>query len=208
MGCSESMQAGAVPPWGGHRWTCSCPSSLHHQRRLFHLPLPVPCHPTLTHQGCTEHRAAPLHLPWGRGWGGGGLAAPSDVRELVGMSWGWQGLCPPLCAGLGAAGLCLPVPCCGGGSGTGQESCTLGTERPGRDTESDAPSVAPTGASTCPGKQEQARKPAGSAHRGSSAAPWLPSPRGRSRSRARRLTGSLQPLSGLTGSSLSPSPFA
>lgn len=204
MGCVESTQAGAVPTWGsaGHRRTCSCPLSLHDQRRIFHLPLLAPCHPILMHQGCAEHQAAPLHPSQGRSWEGGVLQPPRMAGRLVGTSWGWQRLRPSLCAGLGAAA--HPSPCSGDGSGTGQESCTLGTERPGRDKERDATNLAPVGVSMCPGRQEQGRRQAGSGWQGSSAAPCLPFPR----SRAWRLTGSLQPLSGLTGSSLSPSPFA
>lgn len=112
MGCGESTQAGAVPTWGsvGHRWTCTCPSSLHDQRRHFHLPLPTSSHPIPTQQGCLEHQAAPLHLPQGRGWGGVVLRPPQMAGRLVGMSCGWQGLRPSLCAGLAAVGLCLPVP--------------------------------------------------------------------------------------------------
>lgn len=112
MGCVESTQAGAVPTWGsaGHRRTCSCPLSLHDQRRVFHLPLLAPCHPILMHQGCAEHQAAPLHPSQGRSWEGGVLQPPRMAGRLVGTSWGWQRLRPSLCAGLGAAGLCSPVP--------------------------------------------------------------------------------------------------
>lgn len=128
------------------------------------------------------------------GWPGGWWAHPGAGKGFV----------PPSALGLVQQGFAHPSPCSGDGSGTGQESCTLGTERPGRDKERDATNLAPVGVSMCPGRQEQGRRQAGSGWQGSSAAPCLPFPR----SRAWRLTGSLQPLSGLTGSSLSPSPFA
>lgn len=103
MGCDESTQAGAVPTWGsvGCRWTCLCPLSSHDQRRLFHLPPPAPCHPILMHQGCMEHQATPLHLPWEKGWGWEGSCSP--LRWLGGW-WAHPGLVIhppfPLCSGM------------------------------------------------------------------------------------------------------------
>lgn len=134
----------------------------------------------------------------GKGLGKGCPAEPPQMSgRLVGMSWGWQGLCPSCCTGLAAAGLSLPVPLL--------RRWDRGRAWRGRDeTWSGMPLTWWEQACGQAGRSRQGGRKAGNARPGSSAAPWLPSPL----SQARRLTGSLQPLSGLTGWSLSLSPFA